>query len=90
MWIGEQRSCGGAQLSRGPREEGSLGLGVEVQGKGGSYRSGSRHGGGASVAGWQQALLKSLALALEDGGDPPAYTEGQVNHNLKAERPIWS
>lgn len=29
------------------------------------------------MAGWHDALLKNLALALEHNGSPPAYTEGQ-------------
>lgn len=84
-----QKSRAGAQLSRGPGEEGPWGW-VWKMGRGKKVweQSRSRRGGGASVAGWQEALLKSLALAPEDSGYLPAYTEGQSNRNLKARGPF--
>lgn len=89
MWVGDRRAVQEPSSAEAPRRRRSLGLGVEDgQRKEGVGESRSRRGGGASMASWQEALLKSLALAPEDSGYLPAYTEGQSNRNLKARGPF--
>lgn len=87
MWVGDRRAVQEPSSAEAPEKKVP---GVWKMGRGKKVweQSRSRRGGGASVAGWQEALLKSLALAPEDSGYLPAYTEGQSNRNLKARGPF--
>jgi hypothetical protein len=73
MWAGDREAVQEPSSAEAPEKKGPWGW-VWKMGRGREEwrQSRSRRGGGTIMAGWQEALLTSLALAPEDNGKLPS------------------